>query len=358
MKAKIAVRSGLNQNGLANDGQPVRLERVAGIEANHGRCRRHHDNHVAGDRIIHVTTYASLRQYYTTFSEGNLPLLVVTGRGGTAKSTLAVEIVRDAIRIDCHVTACGLYRQLFIHRNKVLIIDDVDALAGDRQTVPVLKALCETRHEKTIGWYTAKSKMVADGEEVPGELPDHFTTTSRAVIISNDWKTLNKNVAALNDRGLVINYEPTNAEIHRYVVAGGWFKDEEILGFVQQHLNVATKLSMRDYIKALEIKNGGMDWQSVLLGYWDVDPLMGLTIELMNNIGMSPKRRCETFCQATGKVQKTWYNYREQFLATVGSVEATVVAPASAGAAPIRRSAEKSPVTIIPQTESTLATGQ
>ena len=152
MKAKIAVRSGLNQNGLANDGQPVRLERVAGIEANHGRCRRHHDNHVAGDRIIHVTTYASLRQYYTTFSEGNLPLLVVTGRGGTAKSTLAVEIVRDAIRIDCHVTACGLYRQLFIHRNKVLIIDDVDvgALSGNMEYIEASNRLWENATGKKI----------------------------------------------------------------------------------------------------------------------------------------------------------------------------------------------------------------
>ena len=39
-------------------------------------------------------------------------------------------------------------------------------------------------------------------------MPREFTTRSRVVIISNDWKTLNKNVAALQDRGHVFLFQP------------------------------------------------------------------------------------------------------------------------------------------------------
>ncbi len=35
-------------------------------------------------------------------------------------------------------------------------------------------------------------------------IPREFTTRSRVVIMSNEWKTLNKNVAALHDRGHVV----------------------------------------------------------------------------------------------------------------------------------------------------------
>ena len=67
-----------------------------------------------------------------------------------------------------------------------------------------------------------KSRGLALGRPQPGEAghPGEFTTKSRVVIISNDWKTLNRNVAALQDRGHVLLFQPGAAEVHRKAGTG------------------------------------------------------------------------------------------------------------------------------------------
>jgi hypothetical protein len=57
-------------------------------------------------------------------------------------------------------------------------------------------------------------------------IPREFTTRSRVVIISNEWKTLNKNLEALQDRGRVLLFRPSAAEVHAQ--AGMWCDDQKI----------------------------------------------------------------------------------------------------------------------------------
>ena len=49
------------------------------------------------------------------------------------------------------------------------------------------------------------------------------------------WKTLNKNVAALQDRGHVLLFQPSASEVHAQ--AGKWFEDEEIYGWFATNLH-------------------------------------------------------------------------------------------------------------------------
>jgi hypothetical protein len=57
-------------------------------------------------------------------------------------------------------------------------------------------------------------------------VPREFTTRSRVIIIANDWNTLNTNVAALQDRGHMLHFRPSAADVHQQ--AGKWFDDREI----------------------------------------------------------------------------------------------------------------------------------
>jgi len=54
-----------------------------------------------------------------------------------------------------------------------------------------------------LSWHTATPILQRRG------VPPQFTTTSRVALIGNDWKTLNADVAALEDRGHVLMFEPT-----------------------------------------------------------------------------------------------------------------------------------------------------
>jgi hypothetical protein len=75
------------------------------------------------------------------------------------------------------------------------------------------------------------------------------------------WQTLNKNVAALQDRGHVLFFEPGAAEVHRQ--ARTWFDDAEIYEWFAANLHRVREPSLRHYVRAKELKAAGMDWTDV-----------------------------------------------------------------------------------------------
>ena len=137
-----------------------------------------------------------------------------------------------------------------------MVIDDVDALYANRAGVRLLKCLCQTEEEKSVAWHSDARSLERQG------IPREFTTKSRVVIISNDWKTLNKNVAALQDRGHVLLFQPGAAEVHAQVKR--WFDDDEIYQWFGANLHRVREPSMRHYVRARELKGAGMDWTDVL----------------------------------------------------------------------------------------------
>jgi len=86
---------------------------------------------------------------------------------------------------------------------------------------------------------------------------------SRVVIISNDWKTLNRNVVALQDRGYTLVFEPTAEEVHQKT--GEWFReDQDIYDWFGDNLHLVKEPSMRTYLPAAELKRAGMDWMDIV----------------------------------------------------------------------------------------------
>src|SRR4029077_19164946 len=81
-------------------------------------------------------------------------------------------------------------------------------------------------------------------------------------IISNGWKTLNKNVAALQDRGHVLLFQPGAAEVHAQ--AGKWFDDPEIYEWFAANLHRGREPSVRHYVRAKELKAARRNWSEVL----------------------------------------------------------------------------------------------
>ena len=138
--------------------------------------------------------------------------------------------------------------------------------------VRLLKCLCQTEEEKAVAWHSDARSL--ERQRIPRE----FTTKSRVVIISNDWQTLNKNVAALQDRGHVILFQPSASEVHAQ--AGKWFDDEEIYGWFAANLHRVREPSLRHYVRAKELKAAGMDWTEVLAAE-DENPRARLAAEIL-----------------------------------------------------------------------------
>ena len=192
--------------------------------------------------------------------------MILVGAGGLAKSRSVRAVLGDsACWIEGNATPFGMYAKLYRHRDEFVVIDDVDALYADRSGVRLLKCLCQTEEEKAVAWHW-------DARDPCASRSREFTTKSRVVIISNDWQTLNKNVAALQDRGHVLLFQRAPPRLH--AKAGTWFDDEEIYQWFAKNLHLVREPSLRYYVRAKELKTAGMDWTDVLATE-DQNPRLG-----------------------------------------------------------------------------------
>ena len=258
-------------------------------------------------KVLHLTTYKRLEEYLDAFARGHFHLLILVGAGGLAKSR-SVRAVLDgkACWIEGNATPFGMYTKLYRHRDEFIVIDDVDALYADRSGVRLLKCLCQTEEAKSVAWHTDARSLERQA------IPREFTTKSRVVIISNDWKTLNKNVAALQDRGHVVLFEPSAAEVHAQ--AGKWFDDREIYEWFAANLHRVREPSLRHYVRAKELKSAGMDWTEVLAAE-EENKRARLAAELLASTDYdSTAARVRAFVDQGGGCRATFFNYRRYLL--------------------------------------------
>jgi hypothetical protein len=132
-------------------------------------------------------------------------------------------------------------------------------------------------------------------------------------ILANEWRTLNGNVAAVQDRGHVLLFEPTAEEVHRQ--AGGWFDDPELYRWFGAHLHLIAEPSLRHYVRALELKRAGLDWTQGL-------PLAGrsektrLVMRLKADPGYrSEEARARAFVALGGGCRATYFNHARRLKA-------------------------------------------
>ena len=264
--------------------------------------RRHGKPHKA----VRVTTYQRLEEYLRAFAAGHFHLVILVGAGGVGKSRSVRSVLNGkGCWIEGNATPFGMYVKLYRHRDQFVIIDDVDALYADRSGVRLLKCLCQTEEEKAVAWHSDAKSLERQG------IPREFVTKSKVAIISNDWTTLNKNVDALQDRGHVLLFEPSAAEVHAKV--GTWFNDQEIYEWFAANLHRVREPTQRHYTRAKELKSAGMDWTEVLAEEAE-NRRARLAAELLaSSTYSSTAARVRAFVEQGGGCRATFFNYRRRF---------------------------------------------
>jgi hypothetical protein len=84
----------------------------------------------------------------------------------------------------------------------------LDKLYADGDCVRLLKPLCNTELTKRITWLTNVTLNASD-------VPASFTTNSNVILVANEWRTVNPNVRALEDRAIILHFDPPNAVLQR-----------------------------------------------------------------------------------------------------------------------------------------------
>jgi hypothetical protein len=274
--------------------------------------------------VIRLTDYTQLELYLTKFARGELGLVLLLGRHGTGKSEsvkqalampadteIATEMAtQGALIVEGHMQPFGLYRQLWDYRDQPIVLDDLDRLYADPDCVRLLKPLCNTVREKRLHWLT--NLTLNDGA-----LPPTFTTASSVILIANEWKSLNPNVRALEDRAIILHFCPSNEEVHRKV--GQWFDDSEVYDFLGRLLSVIPAVSMRHYCKGSQLRRAGFsDWRNSLLQMIIPDWRVVSVIAVQHDPELhSEQQRVARFIATNGASRATYFRIKSKLAAAL-----------------------------------------
>jgi hypothetical protein len=270
--------------------------------------------------VIRVTGYAHLELYLSKFARGELGLVLLLGRHGTGKSesvrqTLcgpggATTRAQRVLYVEGHMQPFGLYRQLWEYRDEPVVLDDLDRLYADPDCVRLLKPLCNTVREKRLHWLTNLTMN-------DGALPSTFTTSSSVILIANEWKSLNPNVRALEDRAIILHFCPANEEVHQKV--GGWFNDPEVYEFLGKLMPMIPAVSMRHYCKGSQLRRAGLaDWRTSLLQMVVPDARAACVLAVQHDPSLqSEEERVERFIANTGASRATYFRIKAKLAQSV-----------------------------------------
>ncbi len=270
---------------------------------------------------ILLDSYQQLDRFVRAFADGQLNLLFLLGRPGVQKSRIVQAAVgTQAGWIDGSATAFGLYRQLYRHRDELVVLDDVDGLYRDRAALRLLKCVCQTEPIKRVAWHSDAATLRREG------IPRSFQTRSHLAIIANELRTPNVNVRAVQDRGHIIVFEPSAVEVH--LRAARWFWDQAVFDFIGGNLQLAERLSMRDYTLGWELKQAGLDWQDWLLTKWGLSGTRRLVARLKADSSFqSEQQRVKAFITRGGGCRATYYNQARTLRPTVGVPKVRLESP-------------------------------
>jgi hypothetical protein len=177
-----------------------------------------------------------------------------------------------------------------------VVIDDVDRLWRDRDSVSILKQATQSEQVRRVQWL---SKAVPNDER-------EFKTSSPIALLFNQFDLGNPDLTALADRALMAQFTPTPAEIHRK--AQEWFRDQEILDFIGLQVKDADSHSFRTYGHAAKLKAYDADWRGAVLQEMRSEP----TVRALRTVHNDPQlrtsgERVSAWCGITGLDRATYY---------------------------------------------------
>jgi hypothetical protein len=216
----------------------------------------------------------------TMIARGRAVSLIVTGPGGLGKThTVTAGLTAAGLRdvsgrevespersfkqIKGYSTAKGLYRELFMNKDSVIVFDDCDSVLRDPVALNLLKGALDSYDRRIISW---------NADLRDDDLPRSFIFNGRIVFISNMQRS--QLDAALKTRAYVVDLAMTREQkLERMTVLAD--NEEFMPGMERSHLHDslaliqevgerAQEISLRSLQAVARIRaGGGASWRNL-----------------------------------------------------------------------------------------------
>lgn len=245
------------------------------------------------EKLAFETQLSDMKEAVRMLYRGITNSVFIGGRGGIGKThnveaTLEELGLRDGagyFKNAGSISASGLYRMLFTHRDGLILFDDSDSVFGDQEARNILKAATDTKKSRKIAWAKKSSDVVAgdaytDEQEGEGKFPSFFEFTGRIIFISNlPIEKLDPD-GALRTRGILMEIAPTADEVYNlmeklidmFKIADGLTlstdKRLEVVKLLRE--NPKKEPNFRTLERALNMRAGaspGFDWKKFVMYY-------------------------------------------------------------------------------------------
>lgn len=256
-----------------------------------------------------IFEYDELKKWVNYFHSEAIDIMIVEGSPGAGKSSIIRQSLSNKKNneycwLQGRLSAICLYEKLYEYRDMPVFLDDIDGVYKDKECITMLKCLCSTEKEKTLGWGT---KTISRGMLAPME----FKTKSKIVIITNSWKKLNTHIGAIQDRGILLLFHPPVEELHRYVgelrINNPSSFDDEVYSFIEKNLQIIAEPSIRHYRNATQMKAVGANWQNALTESFGLSDNAMCVLSLQQIKGISENERSKRFASIMKKSPRTYW---------------------------------------------------
>ena len=307
-----------------------------------GLKRQRGSRHSVPESAMVIRDYARFLELGKQFAEGTIKALIVISGPGKGKSQImkqALEAVRPTSKDDllhaallaelppqpappnlspglCVKGDCRpikFHIKAYQHRDAPILIDDADAFLAKLDNREKVKHLAETDSYKLMSHESFAPQLLQYG------VPNEFYTTSPVCILRNAWDSGDHINQAIEDRGLVVYFDPSWEEVYRYI--GEWFWDQEIYDYLLEQLPLLREPSIRPLTKAYHMKLSGstiFNWRTMIDAHTANKSLL-MVSEFLRKEFNSEADRINAWIKAVKSVdadtpasKATWHRYLKE----------------------------------------------
>jgi hypothetical protein len=253
--------------------------------------------------------------------KGYANAVVLLSEGGLGKSYTVLKTLkeegleegRDFQYIQTFSTPLELYNMLYVFRNQIIVLDDVEGLLEERKAVSILKsALWSSDGKRHVSYYSTSERLHA---------PKRFLFPGRVILCLNDIED-SKIIRALTSRCLVYKFDfsyQQKIEIME-AIAGEQNIPSEVIEFIKLNTSPATKnLNFRSLIHLwdayrYDMNNGNTGgWKTLGKSLLNADENLSLVWELART-KKPVKQQIENFKTTTGKSRASYFRYKNKLV--------------------------------------------
>lgn len=220
---------------------------------------------------------------------GNVRSLIVTGSAGVGKTYELERRLERAVSNDQissfeslkgSISAIGLFKQLYTNREKgqVLLLDDIDAVFHDDESLNLLKAALDTSVRRVVSWNKA-SRFLEDED-----IPNSFEYEGQIIFITNvdmdkqidKGSRLAPHMSALVSRSVFLDlkiHEPKAIMVRvEQILEESEMKDnlgiadseaDEIVDWMHENIEKLRSVSLRTVIQLASFIKTSDNWQDI-----------------------------------------------------------------------------------------------